>query len=57
MTEELCLLPGFLFGYFCGIPTASVPTSLTLRMLSHGLVKIYFQAMKAGSYLCRHHGI
>lgn len=57
MTEELGLLPKVHVWHFCGIPPANLelglPTSLTLRMFRHGLVTIYFQAMEAGSYLCR----
>lgn len=57
MIEELCLLyPNFISATFVGSLLSTqnwdLPTSLTLRMLNHGLLKMYFQGITAGSYLC-----
>lgn len=57
MIEELCLLcPNFISATFVGSLLSTqnwdLPTSLTVRMLNHGLLKIDFQGITAGSYLC-----
>lgn len=54
--EELCLFrPNLISATFVGSLLSTwnwdLPTSLTLRMSSHGSVKTYFQGLTAGSYL------